>query len=859
MSIGYDGSIRIDTKINRKGFNTGINGMIGSLKKLAIAAGLAFGTVAIVNFGKEAIKASTELTNAMTGLKSIIDGQGRSFKDAQKFINEYVSDGLIPATQAITAYKNLAMRGYDTSQIEQVMTALKDSAAFGRQASLTMGEAIASATEGLKNENSILVDNAGVTKNVSMMWKDYAQSIGVGVNSLTKQQKIQAEVLGIMEETRFQTGDATKIANSYSGELLRLGFNFNNLKIAIGNALIPMAKAILPSINAIIAALTRLANVFAQVTTAIFGKQARQQEQVAKSSTNAAKAQEKFASATKEAGKEAKGATAEFDELNVVAKDTANNSIGATDDLDLGFGDIATGGEVGAGVTVSPDVQTAVDKLMKTLEPLKNISFNNLNNSFDKLKKSVEPITKAVFGGLQWAYLNIFIPFATWTMEDALPAFLTVLASAMNVLNSVIIALQPLAIWLWESFLKPLSEWAGDIIVQTLYNIAYSLNNLSEWINNNQELVQKIALIAGSIVLGIMAVVSAFEIFNAIAPVIVSAFTTIKAALAAINPVALLVVGIIALLVAAGIDLWKKSEAFKNSIVGIVNQIGQILKNVWESIIKPVFDTFMQTIDWLWDKHLKPLMANIWGLVQELIQVFAEILNGFILPLVNAFVEIFGPVIANVFQVVIGIVGTLLGTFADVIGGVITVIRGIIEFLTGVFTGDWKKAWNGIVKVFKGIFEGIGGVIKGVVNIAIDLINSMIRAITSGLNFVINAMNKINFKIPDWVPGIGGQTWGINIPTLTAPQIPKLATGAVIPPNSEFLAILGDQKSGTNIETPERLLRQIMKEELAGVMSGGDITIENNINLEGDPLFKFVKRIAWEEFKRSGESPFPAY
>lgn len=162
---GYDGSIKISTKVDQSGFNTGrkkiesgLSGITKSLKGMAAAAGVALGAAAILNFSKASIKAATDLSNALVGLRSIMDGQGRSFAGAQKFINDYVSDGLIPATQAITAYKNLALRGYDDTQIQKVLIALKDSAAFGRQASYTLGEAVMSASEGLKNENSILVN-----------------------------------------------------------------------------------------------------------------------------------------------------------------------------------------------------------------------------------------------------------------------------------------------------------------------------------------------------------------------------------------------------------------------------------------------------------------------------------------------------------------------------------------------------------------------------------------------------------------------------------------------------------------------------------------------------------------------------
>jgi phage tail tape-measure protein len=109
----------------------------------------AFATGAVVLFGKSAVSAASSLASAMTGLKSVLDGTGKSFADGQKFINDYIKDGLVPATNAINAYKNLAIRGYNTDQIEKTMIALKDSAAFARQGSLTMGEAIQGASEGL--------------------------------------------------------------------------------------------------------------------------------------------------------------------------------------------------------------------------------------------------------------------------------------------------------------------------------------------------------------------------------------------------------------------------------------------------------------------------------------------------------------------------------------------------------------------------------------------------------------------------------------------------------------------------------------------------------------------------------------
>lgn len=343
--------------MNHSQFDRGVHSMgssiqnlKGSLLKLAGAVGLAFGVGAIINFGKESVKAASELNNAWIGLQSIVEGQGRSFGKAKSFIEEYISDGLVPLENAVAAYKNLAARGYDDKQIRQLMLALKDSASFGRQSSYALGEAIQTATEGLKNENSILVDNAGVTKNVSIMWREYAKSIGVGERSLTLAQRRQAEVNGILEETRFQAGDAAKLVNTYSGQVAMLGFNFQQLKVQIGNAIMPVVQAVLPGINAIIAALLKLAKVFAKVTALLFGKanagtvgQVSANEEITSSGLAAADATDKLAdstagagSASKKAAKDMKGILAGFDELNILADKASGSLSGAAGGIGAG-------------------------------------------------------------------------------------------------------------------------------------------------------------------------------------------------------------------------------------------------------------------------------------------------------------------------------------------------------------------------------------------------------------------------------------------------------------------------------------------------------------------------------------------
>lgn len=165
MSFGFDGSVRIRADLDHSPFDRGITAMNGRVKqfgntltKIAGMVGLAFGTAALVNFAKESVNAASSLNDAWIGLQSIVEGQGRSFKTAKSFIQEYISDGLVPLENAVMVCSICFVSYPRAARFLYAVTALKDSAAFGRQSSYTLGEAVATAAEGLKNENSILVN-----------------------------------------------------------------------------------------------------------------------------------------------------------------------------------------------------------------------------------------------------------------------------------------------------------------------------------------------------------------------------------------------------------------------------------------------------------------------------------------------------------------------------------------------------------------------------------------------------------------------------------------------------------------------------------------------------------------------------
>lgn len=212
-----------------------------------------------------------------------------------------------------------------------------------------------------------------------------------------------------------------------------------------------------------------------------------------------------------------------------------------------------------------------------------------------------------------------------------------------------------------------------------------------------------------------------------------------------------------------------------------------------------------------------------------------------------------GPVLIIIGKITTGI--SALMTFIPMLAGPVGIVIAVIAAAIAIGVLLYKN-WDTItakavelrdklVAAFREIKQGvvdefneIKDFIKNAVNSIIGYINGLISGITNGINSAISAMNQLHFDVPDWVPIVGGKSLGFNIPSITTAQIPLLANGAVIPPGREFLAMLGDQRNGNNLEAPESLLRQIVSEESAtrvNVVLQGDartffkvMQVENN-------------------------------
>lgn len=301
--------------------------------------------------------------------------------------------------------------------------------------------------------------------------------------------------------------------------------------------------------------------------------------------------------------------------------------------------------------------------------------------------------------------------------------------------------------------------------------------------------------------------------------------------------------------IAAGLALWKLSSILPAQLANVVKLLAGILIAIGGVILMwdGLTDAWNNGVNW---KNLIEMLAGSALAALGLYIAFGKVGAGIALVIggaamiVTSFKDIIenGANLQNTLLLIAGIVATGLGFYfltgsvvPLVIAGIAAIIAailnitgnleefaknlkenilgGIIQFIKGVFAGDWESAWEGIKKVFKGIWNSI-----------VIIVESAINFIIKGLNWLISKINTIQFTVPSWVPGVGGKSIGVHLSPLSEVRIPRLATGAVIPPNREFMAILGDQNSGTNIEAPLATMVDAFKQAMSEY-GGGTTTV----------------------------------
>lgn len=235
-----DGSIKATV-----GFRDSINNSIQSLAAFG-ASFLVLRTLG--NILTSSVQKANQYESAMLGLQSVSVAFGADVLQVNQAAVALASDGLIPLSQSVQAFKNALSTGYSIEEATALLRGLKDQAAFNRQSQYDLGSAVVATTEGIKNGNSVLADATGTTQNLASMAKEAGINLQDLGNAETKAAYNTAILNGFLQNTNRSLGDAERYADTAAGATLRYNTQLNNMQIMIGRVVNNLTKGLISSL-----------------------------------------------------------------------------------------------------------------------------------------------------------------------------------------------------------------------------------------------------------------------------------------------------------------------------------------------------------------------------------------------------------------------------------------------------------------------------------------------------------------------------------------------------------------------------------------------------------------------------------
>ncbi len=660
--------------------------------------------------------------------------------------------------------------------------------------------------------------------------------------------------------------DLAQASSSFNGSMSGLSSSFLQVRNSIAAACAPALQALTPIIQTVANAFVTAMNAVGAFSARLFGN-ATTFTQAKYAAVDYAKSVADTAKTAKDADKEM-GSLASFDQVNNISEQkqtgaSADNGKPAPQDM---FETVGISEET---VGLADRVRESFERM---LEPLRRVDFSSVTSSFDGLKEAfsrffsgllaidlkplgeslarvveaASPIVAGLFDGLSWFLDNIAGPLAKWAMECLFPAVLDVIAGAIKVIGSVLEAVKPLFLWLWDNFLEPVAKWTGGVIVSVLGWIAEKLTAIGDWISSHQEVVQGMTVTIASFF-------AAWKVAQLLSFIqqsggVVAALKKVTAAVTA---------GAVAKAKDRLETVKLTLVNAKDFVVSMAKSTAALAKQAAQWTIETAKKVASTAATWAHQAATAAATAATW-LFNAAITVLTSPIT-LVVVAIGALIAIVVLLVKN-WDKVKEAASTCWNKIKEVWNKAGDWFH---EHVTEPITGFFTTMWAGAKKTFHMAIDWIKKKFTDAVNGGIALVESFINFIIRGINVLVRGINKLSFDVPDWVPEIGGKSLGFNIPLVPQVKIPRLATGAVIPPNREFAAILGDQRHGTNIEAPEGLIRQIVREELGNVYSpvlnainnsnlGKKAVIMGDVYMDSQKVGRVVARPVFKEGNRAG-------
>lgn len=797
-------------------FSNGLTTISTKLKSLAVQLGLVFSVGAIINFSKTAGQMATQ-TEA--SVQRLVDIYGEASKSVGDFIDaNAMALGLSRSAGASIAstYGNLLSVWADqTTNAKLTNSLLNQTAVVASKTGRTTTDVAERIRSGLLG-NTEAIEDLGINVNIKTIEiTDAFKRIADGRSweQLNAYEQSQVRTLAILEQSVNKYG--TEVADTSALTRNQFKATYEDFQATWGQV---VNKILMPIMKWATTALSYLNGVL----TGFFNLS---QETVKQSDATSSSVdnQKDLTEEVKKTNKEAKKSLASFDEINTLTEQSADGAETS-----------------GGGAPTMPEIEDY--KIAATID---TASFEEGIDVGKRLRETFQPLID-VFGEFGAVVAIVVIALLGFLAVKWLLSWLTGLGKTLPTVSAG-----------FGKFLDKLGS--AGIAIAILGGLALVIGSITDLIAAFSESGLTLGEVAGLLGIVLGGVVGAFGLLLGVLKLLSPRWKDIAFAVVVFGGLYLVLQQVTNLMNAfaqSGLSLGEVAGLL-GTVIGTVTIA--MLALVGAAILLGTNPMAMLAVVAV-AGSLSLVLLALGAALPPILDAFGDFVVKTTPSLVLAMTTISIAIekiiyaLGTVLPPIIKAIGSL---FEEVFNGIATIVDGVFDGISDVI----DKVGDNIVKILQGISDLIDSVLDSIINFVNEagpainnFVDNIIEAVTKLINFIVSGIEYMVNRLV--IDGVNGIIKGINsigkyvgftipsVPEFTIPRfIPKLAQGAVIPPNREFLAVLGDQKSGTNIEAPLDTIKQAVAEVLAqaNVGSGFNGRIEVPVIINGREIVRAVR------------------
>lgn len=767
----YDGSIRINTLLNTRDFETSFRRLGTSIRGLLGSLGLGLGIAGLVALGKQAIETASDIQEVQNVVDTAFGSMSYKIEEFAKTSIKQFGLSQLSAKEMSSTFMAMAsnmVRSAETASDMAINLTKRaaDMASFYNRSA----EDTATALHGIFTGETEVLKQYGIVQ-TEVNLQEYAAAHGINkkISAMSQAEKVQLRYNYVMEQTGLAAGDFERTSGNWANQVRILKEQFKELLGVLGTGLITVLNPVVKFLNVVLTQLIAIAKQIGAILSKLFGISipVADSGKLAEDLSMAAGGADDLAEGVEAAGKAAKGALAPFDKLNVLSKNEGGGKGGAgaggsfeMPDLEM---DETQAEEVDA-------MSSAIDNLLDRLKPLFDwfVKLKDLfvEGFFDGLGESwkervdeiiadarniVKTLTEIFTDPGVVASARTMIEKIAYALGQVVGSLVSIgITIAQNIVGGIDMYLEQNKEFLKEKLIS-IFDISGDIallIGEAFDTIAYIFEAFGS--ESGQQLTANIIGIFNNMLLSLLELGLKFK--RDMLNIIIQPFADNKEAFRAALEGFLGVFAEVTGTIKEGLDeTFAKineiyDENFKPMFDSIANGLSEItgkFLEFWNGTVQPILEEWAARFDALWKSHIQPLLNKAMELFDSVANLIKALWENILKPFVEWIVSNVLPAVLPIFSAIYNTAVNVIGAIIDIFSGLIDYFKGVIDFLTGVFSADWEMVFTGISEMVSGKMEIVQGIVELVISAMGGIVTEGLARIRAVFEIVFEAIKSI--------------------------------------------------------------------------------------------------------------------